>query len=100
VYSYAISTAPASPPLRTFVWLRGLRWAIAQWFEEGQTDLGMDHYEGRKYAGWHHHMLTTMLAHFFLGHWKRRVGKKSSRVHRVAATDELGRGLAPADIEH
>jgi SRSO17 transposase len=25
----------------------------------------MDHYEVRKYAGWHHHMLTTMLAHFF-----------------------------------
>ena len=28
----------------------------------------MDHYEVRKYPGWHHHMLTTMLAHFFLGH--------------------------------
>jgi SRSO17 transposase len=98
VYSYAISNAPASTPLRTFVWLSGRRWAIEQCFEEGKTELGMAHYEVRKYAGWHHHMLTTMLAHFFLWHLKLRLGKKSSRVNRVAATDDLGRGLAPADI--
>jgi SRSO17 transposase len=66
ISSYYISNAPVSTPLRTFVWLRGLRWAIEQCFEEGKTELGMDHYEVRKYLGWHHHMLTTMLAHFFL----------------------------------
>jgi SRSO17 transposase len=54
-----------------------LRWAIAQGFEEGKTALGMDHYEVRKYPGWHHHMLTTMLAHFFLWHLKLRLGKKA-----------------------
>ena len=37
----------------------------------------MDHYEVRKYTGWHHHMLTTMLAHFFLWHLKIHVGKKA-----------------------
>jgi hypothetical protein len=65
VYSYTISNAPVSTPLRTFVWLRSLRWAIEQCFEEGKTELGMAHYAVRKYGGWHHHMLTTMLAHFF-----------------------------------
>jgi hypothetical protein len=29
--------------LHPFVWLSGLRWAIEQCFEEGKTDLGMDH---------------------------------------------------------
>src|SRR6266480_1337788 len=70
--------APASTPLRTFVWLSGLRWAIEQCFEEGKTELGMDHYEVRKYLGWHHHMLTSMLAHFFLWDVKLRLGKKSA----------------------
>ena len=37
----------------------------------------MDHYEVRKYAGWHHHMLMTMLAHFFLWHLKLHVGEKA-----------------------
>jgi SRSO17 transposase len=50
-YSYTISNAPASTPLRTFVWLCSLRWAIEQCFEEGKTELGMAHYEVRKYGG-------------------------------------------------
>ena len=41
----------------------------------------MDHYEGRKYPGWHHHMLLTMLAHVFLWYLKLRLGKKSSGAH-------------------
>ena len=76
-YAYAISNAPASTPLCTFVWLSGLRWAVEQCFAEGKTELGMAHYEVRKYSGWHHHMLTTMLAHFFLWHLKVRLGKKA-----------------------
>jgi SRSO17 transposase len=85
--------------LRTFVWLSGLRWAVEQCFEEGKTELGMDHYEVRKYRGWHHHMLTTMLAHCFLWHLKLRLGKKSSRADGVAAAEVIGRrvALAPRD---
>jgi hypothetical protein len=97
-YAYYISNAPVSTPLRTFVWLSGLRWAIEQCFEEGKTELGMDHYEVRKYPGWHHHMLMTMLAHFFLWHLKLRLGKKSSRADGGTAPDVLGGGLAPADL--
>jgi SRSO17 transposase len=97
-YAYAISNAPASTPLSTFVWLSGLRWAIEPCFEEGKTELGMDHYEVRKYAGWHHHMLTTMLAHFFLWHLKLRLGKKSASPHRVATADPLGGRLTAADV--
>ena len=37
----------------------------------------MDHYEVRKYPGWHHHMLTCMLAHFFLWHLQIRLEKKA-----------------------
>lgn len=72
-----MSNAPVSTPLRTFVWLSGVRWAVEQCFEEGKTELGMAHYEVRKYPGWHHHMLTTMLAHCFLWAFKLRLGKKT-----------------------
>jgi SRSO17 transposase len=84
-YAYYMSNAPASTLLRTFVWLSGLRWAIEQCFEESKTELGMAHYEVRKYPGWHHHMLVTMLAHFFLWHLKLRLGKKAPGPYRVAA---------------
>ena len=42
-YDYYISNAPARTPLRTFVWLSSVRWAIEQCFEEAKTALGMAH---------------------------------------------------------
>jgi SRSO17 transposase len=66
VYSYFISNAGRSTRLKTFVWLSGVCWAIEQCFEKAKSDLGMDHYEARKFPGWRHHMVICMLAHFFL----------------------------------
>jgi hypothetical protein len=97
-YWYSISNAPESAPLRLFVWLSGMRWAIEQSFEETKTELGMDHYEVRQYSGWHHHMLTCMLAHFFLWHLKIRLGKKSTGTHGIAGTDLIGGDLAVTHV--
>jgi len=84
-YSYFISNAQSAVRFRTLIWLSGLRWAIEQCFEETKTELGMDHYEVRKYMGWHHHILTCMMAHFFLWHLKIRMGKKSTVHYALAA---------------
>lgn len=83
-YSFFLSNAPAETTLKTLVWLCGLRWPIEQAFEESKTELGMDHYEVRKFPGWNHHMLTCMLGHFFLWHLKIQMEKKSSCTYSVA----------------
>jgi SRSO17 transposase len=70
---------------------------VEQCFEEGKTELGMAHDEVRKYAGWHHHMLT-MLAHVFLWHLKRRLGKKSASADGVAAPEDRRDCFASADV--
>jgi len=85
VYSYFICNAATSCRLKLLVWLSGIRWAIEQCFEEAKTEIGMDHYEVRKFPGWVHHMMTCMLAHFFLWHLKLRLGKKSTSAYTVAA---------------
>lgn len=84
-YAYFISNAGRSTRLKTFVWLSGIRWAIEQCFGEAKTDLGMDHYEVRKYPGWRHHMMTSMLAHFFLWHMRIKLGEKSTSYYAIAA---------------
>lgn len=84
-YYYYISNAGENTPLKTFVWLSGIRWAIEQSFEETKSVLGMDHYEVRKLPGWKHHMITCMLAHFFLWHLKIRLGEKSTIYYFIAA---------------
>lgn len=84
-YSFFISNAPTGTRLKTFVWLSGIRWAIEQCFEETKTELGMDHYEVRKYPGWRHHMLSCILAHVFLWHMRIRLGEKSAFAYDIAA---------------
>lgn len=83
-YSYYISNAPSNTRLKTFVWLSGMRWPIEQCFGETKTELGMDQYEIRKYPGWNHHILTCILAHFFLWHIRIALGKKSTTYHFIS----------------
>ena len=85
IYSYYISNAMASTRLKLFVWLSGIRWAIEQSFEEAKSELGMDHYEVRKWPGWYHHMIASILALYFLWHLKIRLGKKSTSSYSVSA---------------
>jgi len=85
-----MSNAPASPPLRLCVWRSGMRWAMEQCCEETKTALGMAHDAVRTYPGWHHHLLTGMLAHCFLWHLHIRVGKKSPSADGVATAPLVG----------
>lgn len=80
IYYYYISNAPTGTRLKTFVWLSGVRWAIEQCFEETKSELGMDHYEFRKYSGWNHHILMCMLAHFFLWHVMITIRQKAPAI--------------------
>lgn len=76
-YRFYISNALLTTSLSAFVWLSGIRWAVGQCFEEARAELGMDHYEVRKYTGWNHHIMTCIPAHFFLRHLRIRLGKKA-----------------------
>ena len=66
VIKFYLSNAPADIALSEVVRLSGMRWPIETTFEEGKGEVGLDHYETRSWAGWHHHMLLVCLAHHFL----------------------------------
>ena len=42
------------------------RWPIEQSFQQMKEELGLDHFEGRTWTGWHHHVTMVTLAHAFL----------------------------------
>ena len=42
------------------------RWAVEQCFAEAKGEVGMDHYEVRKWDAWHRHVTLCLLAHAFL----------------------------------
>ena len=63
---YWLSNLPADTPLVTLVRLGKLRWRIEQDYRELKGALGLDHYEGRSWPGWHHHVTLVSVAHGFL----------------------------------
>lgn len=52
--------------LRRFVRLAKGRWRIEQDYRELKDELGLDHFEGRSWIGWHHHVTLISLAYAFL----------------------------------
>src|SRR5437879_1643317 len=63
---YWLSNLPAETPLKRLVSLAKLRWRIEQDYRELKDALGLDHFEGRSFRGWHHHVTLVSLAHGFL----------------------------------
>jgi SRSO17 transposase len=63
---YWLSNLPADTPLRELVSLAKLRWRIEHDYRELKDALGLDHFEGRSWRGWHHHVTLVSVAHGFL----------------------------------
>lgn len=42
------------------------RWNIEQYFQRAKDDLGLDHYEGRSWRGFHHHLAMAVVAYLFV----------------------------------
>ncbi|MFD4946171.1 IS701 family transposase [Streptomyces sp. NPDC058409] len=63
---YWISNLPADIPARDLVRLAKLRWRIEHDYRELKTTLGLDHFEGRSFTGWHRHVTLVTAAHLFL----------------------------------
>ena len=63
---YWLSNLPEETPLERLVSLAKLRWRIEHDYRELKDALGLDHFEGRSFRGWHHHVTLVSLAHAFL----------------------------------
>jgi SRSO17 transposase len=62
---YWLSDLPASTPIEELARLAKIRWRIEHDYRELKTGLGLDHFEGRSYLGWHRHVTLAALAQAF-----------------------------------
>ncbi len=65
---------PATATWRGLVTLAHQRWAIEQQYQELKSELGLDHFEGRTYPGWQHHVVLTAVAHAYIQRERMRRG--------------------------
>ena len=63
---YWISNLPADTEPEQLARLARLRWMIELDYKQLKGELGLDHYEGRSYHGFHHHCTLVTAAHGFL----------------------------------
>jgi SRSO17 transposase len=63
---YWLSNLPADTEPEQLARLARLRWMIELDYKQLKGELGLDHYEGRSYAGFHHHCSLVTAAHGFL----------------------------------
>jgi SRSO17 transposase len=63
---YWLSTLPAGTPIATLVDTAKLRWRIERDFQDLKQEIGLDHYEGRGWRGFHHHAALSIAAYGFL----------------------------------
>ncbi len=63
---YALSNLPATATLADGVGLWKTRWQVEQGYQQLKEELGLDHFEGRSWPGFHRHACLCFLAYGFL----------------------------------
>ena len=63
---YWLSNLPEETTVRDLVYWAKIRWWVEQNYQQLKDDIGLDHFEGRSWGGWHRHVTLAMVAFDFL----------------------------------
>jgi SRSO17 transposase len=96
---YYLSNAPADTPLQILAQVAAARWTIETEFETAKGEVGLDEYEVRSWAGWHHHITLALLANAFLLTLQQEWGEKDAPHHPSPTQPGATRALAPAHVD-
>lgn len=80
-WKHYFSDFPADTPLEKLVDYAHRRWHIDRFYEDAKNELGLGDYQGRKWIGFHRHIIIVMLTYRFLtwSEWKHRQSIPRSR---------------------
>ena len=95
---YYLSNAPLDTPLETLAHVGGSRWRIETEFETEKSDIGLDEYETRTWAGWHHHVAMCLLGGAFLLGLQQDWGEKDAPDHAPSGVPGSAGDAAPGTI--
>ena len=92
---YWLATLPSDIGLRELVHLAKHRWIIERDYEELKQELGLGHYEGRSWRGFHHHATLCIAAYGFLIGERNRFSPSVRVGHLGLSAPELPPGFRP-----
>jgi SRSO17 transposase len=74
---FFISNAPPATAAPTLLKVAFSRWTIERIFEDAKAELGMDHFEVRRFTAIQRHLLLSCLSHTFLAEFRLNHGEKN-----------------------
>jgi SRSO17 transposase len=92
---YWFSNLPRRTPLRRLVRVAKARWWIERDYQELKQELGLGHYEGRNWRGFHHHASLCIAAYGFLIAERCRFPPQQQFIRRPIETPALPAGFKP-----
>lgn len=63
---FVLSTMPERTSCKQLVRTFKCRWRTERAYEDLKGELGIDHFEGRSFIGWHHHVTVVLACYAFL----------------------------------
>jgi SRSO17 transposase len=84
---FFLSNAPAAEAVETLLLVAFSRWRIERIFEDSKDELGMDHFEVRRYLSIQRHLILTCVSHLFLAEFCLDHGGKKGRPDHRPDTD-------------
>ena len=94
---YWLSTLPQDISVEALVDLAKLRWRIERDYQELKSELGLAHYEGRGWRGFHHHATLTIAAYGFLIRERAAVPPSAATIRQIAAVPNRPRPRGAPD---
>jgi SRSO17 transposase len=64
--NYFLSTLPVRMTKRQLIRIVMQRWRTERVYEDLKGELGLDHFEGRRFPGWHHHVSVALCCYAFV----------------------------------
>ena len=86
---YWLSTLPAETPFRRLVDIVKMRWRIERDYQDLKQEIGLGHYEGRGWRGFHHHGTLCIAAYGFLVSERETIPPSEASSARVFAQAAL-----------
>jgi SRSO17 transposase len=89
-----LSTLAADVSVRALVRKAKLRWRVERDYQEMKQEVGLDHYEGRTWRGFHHHAALCAIAHGFLALRRALFPPEQDEVDDFAGSPRASAGSA------
>lgn len=96
-FKFYFSNLPETTSLKRLVTLIKLRWRVERDYQELKSEIGLDHFEGRTWRGFHHHATLCAVAHAFLALRRALFPPEQNEMDAGGSASSSAAGIAPAN---